>query len=180
MESTGWSFQNFWILTHKKIGCLIYLFLLLFLFFCSNSFFLQYFFRYGLVWLLRKLREGEFWGFCYWLCRTRKDEWVLDFFYLFHFQCFLHPNRDNLPWEIEKRKKEKSTCKVHWITVAPHQSNWRMKNPCWRKPAMKKKRLRRKHGEHPIFYCSLNSVKNNKNVFKMFSKIKEFENTKNI
>ena len=44
---------------------------------------------------------------------------------------------------------------------------------------MKKKRLGRKHGEHPIFSCSLNSVKNNKNIFKMFSKIRVFENTEN-
>ena len=136
MESTGWSFQNFWILTPKKMVVWFTFFCCCSYFFAPILFFLQYFFRYGLVGLLRKLREGEFWGFCYWLCRTRKDEWVLDFFYLFHFPCFLHPNRDNLPWEIEKRKKEKSTCKVHWITVAPHQStpkqhirfNWRMKN----------------------------------------------------
>ena len=111
------------------------------------------------------------------------------------------PNRDNLPcfipikgkikevhvWREERakcKKKGKSSCNLQWITVSPHQSStsvWteEWKNPWRPKPAMKKKRLGRKHGEHPIFSCYLNSVKNNKNIFKMFSKIRVFENTEN-
>ena len=44
---------------------------------------------------------------------------------------------------------------------------------------MKKKRLGRKHGEHPFSFCSLNSVKNNKNIFKMFKVFENTENTEN-
>ena len=73
-----------------------------------------------------------------------------------------------------------NSCSTPEHTKATHPFQLKNEEPWRRKPAMKKKRVRRKHGEHPIFSCSLNSVKNNKNAFKMCSKIKAFENTKNI
>ena len=113
----------------------------LFLFFFSSIFF-----RYGLVWLLRKLRMGEFWGFCYWLCGTRNDEEFWIFLIYFISYVFSNPNKDNLPHSIP-------------ITVTPHQSNTSVSVEEWgiregENQSLKKKTprtLRQKHKEHLFF-----------------------------
>ena len=89
--------------SHKKnqlfdLLCFFFFFLLLFLYiFVPVLFFNIFFPRYGLVWLLRKWREGEFWGFRYQLCGTRNDEEFQIFLICFNSYIFSDPNKDN-PW----------------------------------------------------------------------------------